>query len=337
MDARQALVVFLLLTALLGSSGRAQQAAVVHSVKTDQAQLPPQDKRWDRAQPLTVPLAPQVVVKPRRYEASIKELEVRSLYDDERLTLRIEWADATRDEGIGAVLGPGAYQDAVAIQFPADPRRTRPYFGMGEPGNPVVIYHWKSGWAGGGTEQPHYDVDERFPNIAVDEYPFSGKKPGEIAEAKDYQNDKAYISGWYAGNPLSDPELQAKTSVEKLTAEGFGTLTSADVHDGVGQAVYENGRWKVVISIPREQDTFSFEEGLVVPMAFAAWDGSNNERDGEKALTTWYFLALEKPVGASVYVWPILAFVAVGAIEIGLLRWARRRRQDFNRTGGASA
>jgi len=93
----------------------------------------------------------------------------------------------------------------------------------------------------------------------------------------------------------------------------------------MGQAIWGDGRWRVVISIPREQDLFTFEEGLVLPIAFAAWDGSNQERDGEKAVSTWYFLALEKPVGTSVYLWPILALIAVGVAEIGLLRYLRRK------------
>jgi DMSO reductase family type II enzyme heme b subunit len=30
-----------------------------------------------------------------------------------------------------------------------------------------------------------------------------------------------------------------------------------------------------------------------VPVAFAVWDGANGERDGQKSVSTWYYLTIQ--------------------------------------------
>jgi hypothetical protein len=66
-----------------------------------------------------------------------------------------------------------------------------------------------------------------------------------------------------------------------------------------------------------------------VPIAFAAWDGARGERGGEKAVSTWYFLSLEKPIGTIAYVSPALAFLGAVAVQAWGLHWLRRRaKQD---------
>jgi complex iron-sulfur molybdoenzyme family reductase subunit gamma len=88
-----------------------------------------------------------------------------------------------------------------------------------------------------------------------------------------------------------------------------------------------------VISFPRSQEQFTFEPGKTIPLAFAAWDGAKDERGGEKAISTWYFLSLEKLVGNVAYWAPVLAFVGAAAAQTGILRHVRRRA----RTQGATS
>ncbi|MCC6714549.1 MAG: hypothetical protein IT496_04905 [Gammaproteobacteria bacterium] len=279
----------------------------------------PADAAWGEADVLEVPLAPQAVVKPRAYEAGVKSLSVRALYSQERVALRIEWLDGARDAMAGQV---EAFRDAVAVAFPAEPQAGGiPYFGMGEPERPVTIYQWKSDWQTG----PVTDVDERYPDMAVDWYPLAGLEPGAIAEAADYgkqEGAKAFVTAWDAGSPLADPQVQAATPVEKLVARGFGSLTSVDrkQQDGAGKAVWKDGVWRAYISFPRVQEQFTFEQGMTVPVAFAAWDGAHRERGGEKGVSTWYFLSLERPVGTVAYAAPL----AVAAGVVGLQAWGLR-------------
>ena len=53
--------------------------------------------------------------------------------------------------------------------------------------------------------------------------------------------------------------------------------------------------WRVVVKRTLEtgdaNDT-QFKVGMSVPIAFAVWDGNNIERNGMKALSTWFTLKL---------------------------------------------
>ena len=322
----RALLLGLAASKVLGSgTAQAQQRVTILSQEVPQVPLDPQDALWQQAEPIKVEMSSQVVVKPRHYEASAKELLVRSLYDSQRVGFLVEWQDRSQDTGLGQTL---KYRDAVALQFPTDWGKRTPYFGMGEPGNPVTIYQWKADWQLG----PQVDADEGFPNIVSDFYPFSGKAPGEIAEGSDYTArpgawpaDPAFNPGWAVGNPISNPALKKKTSVEKLTALGFGSLTSQEEQDGLGQGSWQEGKWRVVLSLPRRQGDRELSPGLTIPIAFAAWDGSNQERGGEKAISSWYFLAFTRPAPVSRYFLPVLAAGAIGALQWVAIRRLRQK------------
>lgn len=312
---------------LLLPAGRAhaQQKATLLAKPVTQVPVSPEDPAWESAGALDIPLAPQAVVKPRTYEASITGVVVRAFYDDDWLALRLEWRDAASEAMKGGV---SAFRDAVAVEFPTDPKAGIPFFGMGEPNRPVTIYQWKSDWQASANNN---DVDEKYPHMAVDWYPFSGRVSGEIAEAADYgkkEGDKAFLTSWAAGNTLGAPALQAQRSVEKLVARGFGTITPVadDKQDGDAKTLWKDGVWKAVVTIPRAQEKFTFARGQTVPVAFAAWNGAKGERGAEKAVSTWYFLSLEQPVGALTYVAPLLAVAGAAVVELAGLRGLRGRR-----------
>lgn len=305
------------------TSARAQQKATLLARSVDKVPAEPEDAAWGEADVLVVPLAPQAVVKPRVYEAGVAELTVRALYDADTLALMFEWEDAKADTELAGVAD---FRDAVAVEFPADPDGAVPYFAMGEPGKPVTIYQWKADWQFGQT----HDASTRNPDMISDWYPFSGREAGEIAGLGDYGEDRVFLTAAAAGSPLSDITLQARTPVEKLSAEGFGTLTPVDgeAQDGSGKGAPADGRWRVVLSLPRDQGGFTFAPGMTLPMAFAVWDGAKLHRGGEKAVSTWYFTSLEQPVSNALYWAPVAAVAGVLAAQLGGLSLLRRHAQD---------
>jgi len=310
------------LFALTSPAVVAQKATLIAG-QVEQLPLDPADSAWSEADVLEAPLAPQAVVKPRVYETGINGLKVRALYDDQHLALHIEWQDAGPDTMQGAA---GAFRDAVAVEFPADPDAGIPFFGMGQPDKPVILYQWKADW----QEGIGHDADEQYPHMAVDWYPFSGREAGQLAEGTDYGEDgavQALNTAWAAGSLLADPTVQLKHAVEKLIAKGFGTISSvpAPEQDGAGHGQWQDGAWRAVVVIPRDQDQFRFEAGQTIPVAFAAWDGSRRERGGEKGVSTWYFLSLEQPVGAWALFSPLLVLIAALLVELAWLKWLRRR------------
>jgi hypothetical protein len=309
--------------ALSASPAAAQQKASLIAKRVDRVPDNPDDGLWQTADVLEVPMAPQAVVKPRTYEASVKIIKAHALYDADQIAFRLQWADPRSDTRID---GAASFRDAVAVEFPANPANGIPYFAMGEANKPVTIYQWKADW----QFARYQDVGDSFPGMAVDEYPFSGRRPNEIAGLADYGNqsaDKLFHTSWSVGNALGDPQLQARTPVEKLAAEGFGTVTSVESEgqDASGVGVWKDGVWTVLISLPRQQEQFAFRPEQTVPLAFAAWDGTKNERGGEKAISTWYFLSLDEPLGTIAYTGPLLAVAAVAALQAWGLRLLRRK------------
>jgi DMSO reductase family type II enzyme heme b subunit len=113
--------------------------------------------------------------------------------------------------------------------------------------------------------------------------------------------------------------------------ERFDPLSSG----GVGaQAVYDHGQWRVVFTRAlASADTASqlpFRAGRAIPVAFFAWDGSNGEHGTRMAISTWYFLALDEPVPARVFISPVLAMVLTLGLGM-LVVWRAQPKTSFRR------
>ena len=329
------------LAAVLGQGNKvqAQEEAVsvaypplIVSRRVSQVPLDPRASDWKLADPLRIPLAPQIIVKPKETSGKPQDILVRSLFDEERVGFLIdalgEWQMQETPEmpkqGIGRT---DHYGDGFALQFPADITKPIPYFGMGEVDNEVIIYQWKSDW----EFAPHYEVNDEFAGMVVDFYPYAGKGPGQMVEGADYGKegqewpaDKVFNAGWAAGSPLSNPELKGKTSVQKLVASGFGQSTFDSKQDGIGKADWGHA-WHVVITFPREQDRYKLQPGWTCPIAFAAWHGHHGNRGGQKHISTWSSYVLERRVLNSQVAWAVVTAAVLGAVEWVTFRFRRRR------------
>ena len=301
---------------------QAQTVPRVVAARVNRVPADPSAAEWSSAKVTTISMNPQTITIPRITEAGVKSLQVRALFDSERFGLLAEWVDPERNVGIGSV---ASFRDAFAFQFPSDLNQPKPSFAMGQPGNAVTIYQWKSDW----QFASKYDVDEQYPNMEADHYPFSGVPAGRIPEATDYKEkgDLTYVTAWKAGNLLADLAHQATTSVEKLTAEGFGTLKTSVEQDGEAQGVMDQGLWRVVIAVPRVQKAFTLEQGQVLPLGFAVWDGSRGERNGRKAFSLWNELTLgeSERISNTTLVGAAGAALAL-ATGVAVVIWLRIRR-----------
>ena len=111
------------------------------------------------------------------------------------------------------------------------------------------------------------------------------------------QSDPTFVTGWGAGNIVSDP--QRKSAVEDLAAQGFGTLK----HDREStrkidaRGVYGQGSYKSCFAercTAPAQGAVALQPGSTVPVAFAVWNGSAGDRDGKKSVTIWQDLKIAK-------------------------------------------
>jgi len=244
---------------------------------------------WQQATAVEVPLSAQTVTKPMNLETRVKSVTARALHDGSRLAVLIEWLDDTRNDQTIRVQD---FRDSVALQFPLVDGQ--PFFCMGMQGGNVDIWHWKADWQA--DIAAWQDMETVYPDMDVDQYPFAS---GELPAPSDYQ-DVNYVPALASGNLFASPRL---SPVEDIVAGGFGSLTAESVE---GQSVqgygeWADGKWRVIFSrdlTANDPDDASFTAGKVYSMAFAAWDGANGERNGEKSTSQWVSLQLQGSAGA---------------------------------------
>jgi hypothetical protein len=136
-------------------------AGVVLRARTITGDVPKtaDDARWRAAPRLSVPLAGQVLVRPRWQNPAIDEVVARAVFNDREIAFLLEWDDTTRDT---THTDPGApktgragyvfaeerergvkLRDALRVQL-ARPGVDRPHFLLGGRGRPVLLWHWRA-------------------------------------------------------------------------------------------------------------------------------------------------------------------------------------------------
>jgi hypothetical protein len=221
---------------------------------------------WQSIIPVFLPATAQQVTPPMGGGA-IERLSVRAVHWEDRLFVMLEWVDLTPDHFSDRV---EAFTDSAAIQFPAVAGSAVPYICMGQADQAVNIWHWRSDQE---RERPGLPT-----NGYVDLYP---------------STDDIYFPARAAANPLS--QSNGRTAVQNLVAGGFGTLTATNNGGLEGRGVHVGSRWSVVFSRAFESSGGlqpNFSTAAPVDVSFAVWDGSRQERDGIKSVSTFTQLTI---------------------------------------------
>lgn len=219
------------------------------------------DPKWELAPPTALPLVGQIIAKERWFTPIIDSIVAKALYNEKEVALLLEWDDRTYSlENTDT----GPFNDQVSVMFPVTVvEGEKPYFGMGDPANPVNIWHWTSG----------------------------------------------------------------ANSLKESNATGFKQIKPQDSANITGTAVYQKGQWKVVVKRTLTNDDKSdvqLKVGQFIPIAFAAWDGSNEEKGSKHSLSTWYYILLEPPTPARVVTYPVFAIIATIVVEILIMNRIRK-------------
>jgi complex iron-sulfur molybdoenzyme family reductase subunit gamma len=90
----------------------------------------------------------------------------------------------------------------------------------------------------------------------------------------------------------------ARSGLREMVADNYDAVFAATASMDAGHVSYEDGRWTLVLQRPlvphSSERAAALAPGAFAPVAFAVWDGSKGDRDGQKAVTTWYTLQIEK-------------------------------------------
>ncbi len=236
----------------------------------------PMSPQWEKGESSTFHLVPQIIAQERHFTPTITDISVKALYNNKEVAFLLEWGDRTKsipgDQKSQELSEGDLHSDAVAIQWPvAIPEgMEKPYFGHGDGGHPVNIWHWNSG------------------------------------------------------------TTTAQEGIKILDATGLGKSTPREGEVPIkGKGIYKDGQWRVVMKRPLKLDggegDIQFEVGKFIPLAFAAWDGSNGESGSKHVLTTWYWAYLMPPSGGGVFATPVIVMALVFGGEILLARRVRKR------------
>jgi hypothetical protein len=150
---------------------------------------------------------------------------------------------------------------------------------MGEPSKGVEIVLWRASWQADADGRPD-TITSLYPNATVDHYPFEAESlaPGS---AEKQAMALRYAPARALGNPMAGPRSQP---VQDLEAEGPGTILPAPATRSTGRGVREAEGWAVTLVRTLPAD---LARGGTSQIAFAVWEGSNQESGSRKMRSAW--------------------------------------------------
>lgn len=242
----------------------------------------PGDETWEDAEPVRVPLSPQQIAQPYLEDASVGDIVVRALSNGDDVAFRLEWDDSTVDD----LDGIRRYHDAVAVQLPTTASASPPPITMGGPGAAVHVLQWRATWQRDIDSDGKTGVDQIYPAVVHDVMPEDILPPKEA---------NLYWVGRAVGNPLS--KKFRTTPVEEIVAEGFGSVTHLPEQTAQGFGEHTDDAWRVIMSLPSARPGVGapLAPGTTWPIAFAVWQGSDENRGGRKHISLWHTLQIEAP------------------------------------------
>jgi hypothetical protein len=145
-------------------------------------------------------------------------------------------------------------------------------------------------------------LEEVNPRVVVDVYPFSEKavesaeftRPGTKTSAQPDVSLPAQATGNLIARSTPHP-----TGASSLAAGGPGTVTfrpaKSQLVTAAGQ--WSEGRWVVLLrrklSVGAAENGVSLAPRQRASVAFAVWEGSHRDRNGQKQVTIWQDLVIE--------------------------------------------
>lgn len=276
-------LLFLLAVLVPVACQKAPPTSTAEVVVVNRPSLPsdPNDTAWNDVPVHVAPLILQDMVEPRLLKPSTADVRVRAITDGTRITLRLEWTDATKDD----LPGPARFSDACAVQFPVKMTPDVPAPQMGEKGRPVEITFWRASWQA--TVDGRGDtIKDLYPGATVDHYPFQAPSLEKGSQAQ-REMEARYSPARALGNRMAGPR---EKPVEDLIAEGPGTLTTMPPAGSDARGRRTDTGWSVLISRRLPE---GLTPGKRSQVAFAVWEGSQQEAGSRKMRTGWIPIVVE--------------------------------------------
>ncbi len=244
----------------------------------------------------------EIEIKPIwQREETITHIAVRSVKNEEFVSLCFQWPDPTMD----VARDQSVFPDGTAVMFamgdevPALPMAVR-VEGF-EAKAPVNIWHWQADRQIEATEGKEMEeVGATSPSNGWSLFPLSAEARANPPQVESSTPDTLSLPSFMTARDSGSVGNQRTTlshSVLESNAKGFGSLTPqpAEAQDVWGTAAWSSGVWRVVLT--REIETngegdIDLSEPREVAVTFAVWDGSKEDRNGIKLISGWHWLEI---------------------------------------------
>src|SRR6202142_3173837 len=162
-------------------------------------------------------------------------------------------------------------------------------------------------WTG---KKPNKGDDGHPPDAARIQFPSKSSEGTEPFFLMGDKKSAVNIWQWKASDNLG----------VEFNAHGPLALMQQEKQDIQVVPSYKDGLYRIMFKRALQtgdKDDTTFEVGKFTPFAVTLYDGRNDEENNKGAISAWYFMVLEPPTPAKVYVLPPIAFIAV--LGIGLV------------------
>ena len=164
----------------------------------------------------------------------------------------------------------------------------------------------------------------------------TGSSPDAVAiqfPAQLKESERPHFVLGDTSNPVNILKWTVGSGLEEANARGVGKYfpQGKDSQSLTGESVYQDGEWRVVMkrSLSTEDtgNDIQFVRGEFIPISFLAWDGDNNETGAKTAVSSWYYLTLEKSASAGIYLFtPLSVIIAIGVQFLARSQVRKRNR-----------
>lgn len=267
------------------------------------------DEAWAEVEPSYVPLVGQIIQEPRWFAPRVDGVFVQALHDGESVALRLVWHDPSRSPDPGweewwtrvvPIMGPHPGEGAAA-SAPADSAAPADSSAAATPattaGPDMIVVQWPTAIPDG-MERPYFLMGD--------------------------EDEPVYLWHWRSEGDVGEEIARGLADWEPLSGADDGALQV--------DATFEDGEWRVLFRRPLAagavENRLAFERGRAIPMALFAWDGDNGEGGKRGAVSTWYFLYLDRPTASTTYVFPIAAALLTAALGVVVVTRAQRRSRS---------
>jgi DMSO reductase family type II enzyme heme b subunit len=251
----------------------------------------PDDSTWSHVDSYYFPLVGQVIRKPRWFAPAIANVWVQAVHDGKSLAFRVTWDDRSQSPDTTWNLFTKRLLATVAS----------------DDSTPPALAPW--------PDQLAVQFPVKIPEGTQRPYFLMGATSDPVYQWRWTSTPRRAVAGLARG------------------VERFDTLPSASAPGA--QAVYDHGQWRLVftraLATSDSANELLLAVGRAIPVAFFAWDDSSAERGTRMAVSTWYFLALDRPTPPGTFISPVIAMLVTLGLGLLVVGRAQRRQRGARR------